>query len=459
MTFAVLRYHIPISGQICSRCIKVIGSYVGRHPRSFSKVSIPEPEFDWEYLGDSKNHAEIQKNIVNRKGVGNIKELEGVLGNISSLKKSNESTSELWKKAKELAAEIPNRTHPLSPIGDEDENETIASGIINPRPKFDFKPHNILELGSYLDGLRVDNVGHVCGPRSYYFMNDFARLEQALVSYTVSRLKKHGFSLLSVPDMLNPQVIEGCGFKANDHQVYKVSVPGDDDVCLSGTGEIGLAGYLMNKRLTQEEMPCRLMTVSRCFRAEASEAQSDMGIYRVHQFTKVEMFVLVANEMNASEQMFEEMVAIQTNMFKDLGIHFRILNMSSGELGAPAYRKFDMEALMPAHVDEGYWGEISSTSNCTDYQSRRLNIKYTDGGGNLKHVHTLNGTACAVPRMMIALLETHQKKEPGRRGAVSVTLPVALQPFMQGQEKIVAQKPLKMKWTRRQKSYSARNMP
>lgn len=234
---------------------------------------------------------------------------------------------------------------------------------------------------------------------------------------------------MTVPDILAPEVIQSCGMQTEGerNQVYKL-IP--QNLCLSGTSEMSLAGYLAVRRLKSNKLPLKLTAVSRCFRAETSSLHEEKGIYRVHQFTKVEMFS--ACKSNESEQILEEFREIETNLFKNLGIHFKLLDMPPYELGAPAYRKYDIEAWMPGRQ---MWGEISSCSNCTDFQSRRLNILEESENGETSFVHTVNGTACAVPRMLIALIETFQKED----GTISV--PKELQKYTKF-EKIVKKKVL-----------------
>uniref|UniRef100_A0A1B0DM75 serine--tRNA ligase n=1 Tax=Phlebotomus papatasi TaxID=29031 RepID=A0A1B0DM75_PHLPP len=238
--------------------------------------------------------------------------------------------------------------------------------------------------------------------------------EQALLHYTVDQLSAHQFQLVSVPDIVPAQVIEGCGFSTTGerNQVYKLSEP---PFCLSGTAEMALAAYFAGEILPEEILPVKVMAVSRCYRAEVSGLQEERGIYRVHQFSKVEMFGVA--EPGKSDQLLEEFKNIQVDLFRKLGLHFQILDMPPMELGAPAYRKYDIEAFLEGR---GAYGEISSCSNCTDFQARRLGIKTASG----KFAHTVNGTACAIPRMLIAILEAFQNPD----GTISV--PDSLQPYL-----------------------------
>jgi seryl-tRNA synthetase len=238
----------------------------------------------------------------------------------------------------------------------------------------------------------------------------------------MSEITSHGFNLMSVPDILPAEVIKACGMETDGerNQVYKIQ---PTNLCLSGTSEMALAGYFAGSQFKVEESPIKVTAVSRCFRAETSGLNEEKGIYRVHQFTKVEMFSVC--RASQSEAMLEEFKDIEIGLFNKLGLHFKLLDMPPNELGAPAYRKYDTEAWMPGRE---MWGEISSCSNCTDYQSRRLNIKFDN-----EFAHTVNGTACAIPRMLIAIIETFQKEDG------TIAIPKVLQKFMK-KEKIMKQK-------------------
>lgn len=242
--------------------------------------------------------------------------------------------------------------------------------------------------------------------------------EHALVKYTIDRLVASNFELISVPDLLPASVIEGCGFSTRGErsQVYKLN---HGDLCLSGTSEMALAAYFANRTIPRREAPVKKIAFSRCFRAETSGLQEERGIYRVHQFNKVEMFTVTHKD--DSEAVLEEFKNIQIDLFNGLGLHFKVLDMPPHELGAPAYRKYDIETYM---VGRAMWGEISSCSNCTDYQARRLNMKIIEEDGTESFAHTVNGTACAVPRMLIALIETYQTAKG------SVMIPEALIPYL-----------------------------
>ncbi|KAM4640661.1 serine--tRNA ligase, mitochondrial [Discoglossus pictus] len=320
------------------------------------------------------------------------------------------------------ALRIPNSTHPDTPIGHESNARVLE--VIGEKPEFDFEIRGHLEIGEDLDIIRQRRLSHVSGHRSYYLRGAGTLLQDALVNFTVSKLVKKGFIPMSVPDMLRGAVFEGCGMQADAHssQVYSLDPTHHPDLHLAGTSEVGIAGYFMDHAVMASDLPVRTVCCSTCYRAETDTGRETWGLYRVHHFTKVEMFGITADESGSeSQEMLNEFLGLQKEIFTQLGLHFKVLDMPTEELGLPAYRKYDIEAWMPGR---GKYGEISSTSNCTDYQSRRMNIMYEKPNGDLRHAHTVNGTACAVPRLLIAILETNQQKDG------SVRVPEVLQPFL-----------------------------
>uniref|UniRef100_A0A2S2QGJ2 serine--tRNA ligase n=2 Tax=Sipha flava TaxID=143950 RepID=A0A2S2QGJ2_9HEMI len=272
---------------------------------------------------------------------------------------------------------------------------------IGQKPVFDFKPLPLNMLKKVKYCLKTDNLTNYCGDRSYYFIGPLAKIEHALIQFTLSKLIKKGFKLVSVPDILPDELIKRCGMDTvgERNQIYTL----DNNYygkkwCLSGTSEMALAGSLMNKNIPKNKLPLKLCSVSRCYRAEVSDIAEERGMYRVHQFNKVEMFGACLPE--ESEYMTLYFRSIQEELFKSFDLHYRVLDMAKHELGNQAYRKYDIEAWMPGRKK---YGEISSCSDCTNYQSVRLSIN-SDG----TYLHTVNGTACAIPRLIIALAETHQ---------------------------------------------------
>uniref|UniRef100_A0A8C4ZMS8 serine--tRNA ligase n=1 Tax=Gadus morhua TaxID=8049 RepID=A0A8C4ZMS8_GADMO len=335
----------------------------------------------------------------------------------------------LYPKESELEAEhysralrLPNTTHPDVPIGD--ESQACVVELIGQKPEFNFKPKGHLELGEHLGLIRQRHLAHVSGHRSYYLRGTGARLQTALQNFALDTLQRRGFAPMVVPDMLKGAVFEGCGMQPNAHrsQVYSLDPLHFPDLNLAGTGEVGLAGFFMDHAVNWADLPVRSVCSSTCYRAETDTGRETWGLYRVHQFNKVEMFGVTADETGEeSSKLLEEFLSLQKEMFSSLELHYRVLDMPTQELGLPAHRKYDIEAWMPGRNS---YGEISSGSNCTDYQSRRLNILYERQDGSLQYAHTVNATACAVPRTIIAILETHQTKEG------TVRVPTALQPYL-----------------------------
>ncbi|XP_067875042.1 serine--tRNA ligase, mitochondrial isoform X2 [Heterodontus francisci] len=333
------------------------------------------------------------------------------------------------------ALKLPNWTHPSVPIGDESQAHVVET--VGDKPVFGFKPKGHLQIGEDLDIIRQRKVwsvvdarhfpqrlSHISGHRSYYLRGAGSELQLALVQFTMNKLLKKGFIPITVPDMLRGAVFEGCGMRPNakSSQVYHLDPTRFEDLCLAGTAEVGIAGYFMDHAVNLQDLPVRMVCCSTCYRAETDTGREAWGLYRVHHFTKVEMFGVTAAETGSeSTELLDEFVMLQKEIFSDLGLHYKVLDMPTQELGLPAYRKFDIEAWMPGR---GNYGELSSASNCTDYQSRRLNIMYYEETARLKYAHTINGTACAVPRTLIAILECNQLKDG------SVRVPTVLQPYL-----------------------------
>merc|ERR1712029_16172 len=344
----------------------------------------------------------------------------------------------------DAASNFPNMTHPA--VMDLDHPRVLYRSDawkpkFNPeRQKFARPFEEVTKALGY--PIRTSNTANIATEKSYFLYNQLAELEQALVRYTVDRLvNRHGFTLMSVPDLLPCEVIQNCGMDVSGDvtQVFKLEPRLFGQVALSGTAEMALGGFFTNKSLqftTDKESVKsdgirRYAAVSRCYRAESTRGQRERGIYRVHHFTKVEMFAVMPGSLDLSSMALDQFLDIQKQLFEGLDLHFKVLDMPPDDLGNPAYRKFDIEALYPGRkgafkksnetLDGDFYGEISSCSNCTDYQARRLNIREADTG---RFAHTINGTACAVPRMIMALVEQHQSNTS------SFEMPVKLSRFM-----------------------------
>jgi seryl-tRNA synthetase len=317
------------------------------------------------------------------------------------------------------ASKIPNMTHPEVPVGknESDNRELRRWGAI---PHFDYKPKDHLELGKELDLIDFEGAQDVAGQKFYYLKNQAVILELALVRYALDMLHDQGFIPFITPDIAREQVAAGLGFntRGEESNIYTIENTG---MCLIGTAEITLGGYYAGRILDAQNLPLKLAGFSHCFRREAGAAgQYSKGLYRVHQFSKLEMFIICLPE--DSEKLHDYLLGIEEKIYRGLEIPYRIVDVCTGDLGNPAYRKYDIEAWMPGRSENGEWGEITSASNCTDFQSRRLQIRTKYGGENIL-VHMLNGTAIAISRTLIALLENFQTKDG------EITIPRKLIPY------------------------------
>ncbi len=324
----------------------------------------------------------------------------------------------------EAARQIPNMCNPAVPVGKVDTENLEVKKVGTPR-KFDFKPKDHVQLGESLDLIDFDRGTKVSGPKFYYLKNEAVFLEEALIMYALNTLRKHGFTTFITPDVAKEEVLKGIGFnpRGNESNVYAIE---EEGTCLVATAEITLGGFHSGEILDKNALPLFYCGLSHCFRREAGAAgHFSKGLYRVHQFDKVEMFVYCLPEQ--SDELHEKLRLIEEEIFEGLGLPFRVVDTCTGDLGAPAYRKWDLEAWMPGRSDEnhpdGDYGEVTSTSNCTDYQARRLNVKYHDDDGKNKYVHMLNGTAIAVGRAMLAIFENYQNADG------SITVPPVLVPY------------------------------
>jgi seryl-tRNA synthetase len=342
-----------------------------------------------------------------------------------------EQAAQLEKELQRIVAEtesilkqIPNMTHPAAPIGDETASREIARGK-TPIREFDFSPKDHVQIAEQLDLIDFEAGARVTGHGFYFLKNEAVLLELALQKYAIDLLRSEGFTVATTPDLARNDVLEGIGFlpRGPETQIYSIE---NTDLSLIATAEITLGGYFADQILEAEQLPIKMAGISHCFRTEAgAHGRATRGIYRVHQFTKVEMFAFTLP--NQSDDMLEYFRSIECQIFDGLGIPYRVIDTASGDLGGPAYRKYDLEAWMPGR---GEFGEVTSTSNCTDYQSRRLGIRYrVKGEKGTQFVHTLNGTAVAISRALIAILENYQQADG------SVVIPEVLRPLV-GLERI-----------------------
>ncbi len=342
--------------------------------------------------------------------------------------KTDEAKKELEEvsvKYKELLSRIPNMTHPDVVVSkNEDDNPVLE--IVKEPVKFDFEPLDHVQITESLDLIDFERATKVSGAKFYYLKNELVFLEQALINYVLGIALKHGFTPFTTPDLAKKEVLEGLGFnpRGNETQVYNIE---NTDLSLIGTAEITMGGYHMNEVIDEKDLPKKYIAVSHCYRTEAGAySKFSKGIFRVHQFTKAEIFQYVVPEK--SEEAHQEILEIEKEIFKGLDIPFRVVDHCTADLGGPAIRTFDLEAWMPGKPNKdgtmGDWAEITSTSNCTDYQSRGLNIKYKKENGEKNYLHMLNGTAVAVTRAVIAILENYQQADG------SVKIPEILKKYM-----------------------------
>ncbi|MCC6934796.1 MAG: serine--tRNA ligase [Candidatus Yanofskybacteria bacterium] len=329
-----------------------------------------------------------------------------------------------------LLLRVPNLTHPDAPLGGEEDYVVLATQ--GTPPTFDVPPKDHEELLVGLGLIDFERGAKVAGSKSYFSSEDLVRLNRALISYGIDVVTRHGFRLMETPDLAKDSILSGIGFnpRGPETQVYSIE---QSDLSLIGTAEITMGGYHADEILDLSSGPKKYVALSHCFRTEAGAyGRVSKGLYRVHQFTKLEMFVYCAPEQ--SEEMHAELLSIEREICDGLQLPYRVIDTAAGDLGGPAYRKYDIEAWMVMKADEsspaGGYGEVTSTSNCTDYQSRRLNIRYRTSEGATAFVHTLNGTALNSSRFPIAIVENYQRADGG------ITVPEVLRPYLGGLEVI-----------------------
>lgn len=312
----------------------------------------------------------------------------------------------------DLMMAVPNMTHPESPVGEENDYRVIFESKIPEKPKFKQKNHEELMIAN--DLIDFERGAKVAASKFYFLKNNAVRLNMALINYAIDIISKHGYILMETPDMAKDEILSGIGFnpRGKETQVYSIE---NQNLSLIGTAEITMGGYHADEVLDLSGGAKKYMALSHCYRTEAGAyGKTSKGLYRVHQFTKLEMFVFC--KPNESEKYHQEILEIEKKIVAGLKLPYRVIDIASGDLGGPAYKKFDIEAWMTMNESEnnsqgGGWGEITSCSNCTDYQARRLNIKYRDENGELKYVHTLNGTGMVMSRFPLAIVENYQRQD------------------------------------------------
>ncbi len=400
------------------------------------KVDVPR----FVQLEETRKTLQIEVEELNRKAnevsksIGKAKDAAEREARKEEGRQLREKTQSLQTQVDQLAVEvdaiqrqIPNLSHPDAPIGVDDKSNLEVFRGKTPLPTFDFKPLDHVELAEKLDLVDFEAGAQVAGHGFYFLKNDAVLLELALQRYAVDVLMREGFTPMTTPDLARNDVLAGTGYipRGPETQIYSID---NSDLSLVATAEITLGGMLAGQTLEAEQLPIKLCGISHCFRTEAgAHGRATRGLFRVHQFTKIEMFAFTMPDQ--SEAMLNHLRDLECKLFDGLGIPYRVVDTATGDLGGPAYRKFDLEAWMPGR-DE--FGEVTSTSNCTDFQARRLNIRYKIKGEKGTHfLHTLNGTAIAISRALIAIMENYQQADG------SILVPEVLRPFV-GKERIVA---------------------
>jgi len=350
------------------------------------------------------------------------------------LKEDEERMNKLFVQLKQACDTIPNIPHESVPQG-KDETENVVEKTHGKIKDFKFQPQDHQELGMFLDIIDIETGSKTSGARFYYLKNEAVQLEFALINWLLQKYIKKGFIPVTVPMLVKEEMMYATGFfPADRNEIYTVNPKmtcqecgksgpesESDNLFLIGTSEVTLAGLHMFKPINEEDLPKRYVGFSSCFRREAGSYGKDTkGILRVHQFDKLEMFSFCHPDKSWKEHEF--LLKIEEEILKELKLPYQVVNICGGDLGAPAAKKYDCEVFVPS---QGKYRELTSCSNCTDFQARRGNIRYKNEKGTF-FVHTLNGTAMASTRTIIAILENYQKKDG------SVVIPKVLQPFMGG---------------------------
>jgi seryl-tRNA synthetase len=353
----------------------------------------------------------LSKQIGEAKQAGEETEAERLMATVQGLKETIESGKEeletVEAELNRLVVSLPNLPDPDAPEG-MTEDDAVVLREVGERPEFGFEPRDHLEIGTALGLIDMEAGARLSGSRFAYLKGDLVMLELALVRFAIELVRAEGHEPVVPPVLVREEALEGTGFLPGDRdQIYEIP---KDDLFLTGTSEVALAGLHADQILDAEELPLRYCGFSTCFRREAGAAGRDTrGIFRVHQFDKVEMFSFVAPSESAAEH--ERLLAIEERILGELEIPYRVVNVAVGDLGASAAKKYDCEAWIPS---QERYRELTSCSNTTDYQARRLSCRYRAGDGESPQaVHTLNGTAVAVGRTMIALIENRQDRDGG----------------------------------------------
>lgn len=364
---------------------------------------------------ESQNIAKVKKEGGDFKAqIQKVKEIA------NEIEAKEEILKEIEAKRNRLLIKIPNLLDESVPIGEDDE-ENVEIRTFGEKPNFDFEPRNHIELCELNDWFDLDTASKVAGSRFYYLKGELVMLEIALYQYVLNKLQSKGYTPVFVPHMLRREIIgKSVSLEDFEEAIYKIE---DEDLYLIATAEQPLAALGIDKTFNYKELPIKLAGLSPCYRKEAGVTKDSKGIFRVHNFNKIEQFVF--SNPKESDKILEELINNAEEIFKELGIHYRIVDICSGDIGFFAAKKYDLEAYLPG---QGKYREMVSASNYRDYGARRLNARYQTENGNLEFVHTLNSTAVALTRILIAIIENFQTKEG------NVIIPEVLRPYFGGRE-------------------------
>ncbi len=356
---------------------------------------------------------EVGREIAKEKDENKKKELIEQMREVNKeIKENDEKIAKLFSEREKYRYKVGNILLDDVPVGEDEESNEIVR-VVGEKPKFDFEPKAHVDLTNMLDLADFEKAAEIAGSRFYYLKNEMVILHMALIRYALDKLIENGYSIMLTPFMVKRNVMEAAAELADfEEQLYKV----DGDMFLIATSEQTLAALHMNEAIPENELPKVYGGFSSCFRKEAgSHGKDTKGVFRVHQFDKVEQYVFCLPE--ESKKWHEKMLAVSEELMKGLGLHYRVVNIASGEMNDNAAKKYDIEVWMPA---QGKYREMVSCSNCTDYQARKLNVKVVRNNGEREVLHTLNSTALAMPRIITAILENFQQEDG------SVKIPEAL---------------------------------
>lgn len=364
---------------------------------------------------------ENTREVIAQKKNGNV---DNLIANGKILKEKAKALADelafAKEKYEELALTVPNIMADDTPIDKDGLGNVEIEKFLEPKT-FDFVPKSHIELGKDLDLIDFERASKVAGPKFYYLKNELVTLELALEMYALNKLVKKGYTPLMTPDVSRTSILQSSGFnpRGAESNTYKLE---DLDLNLIATAEITIGGFHSGEILKLSDLPLKYVGLSHCFRREAgAPGKNDAGLYRVHQFSKVEMYQFTTVE--DGEKALQELLSIEKEIYQELKIPYHIVRICSGDMGAPAYKKYDIEAWMPGRGENGEYGEVTSVGNFTTFQSRRLNITYVDKDGKKQFVNTLNGTAIALTRTILAIMENYQQKDG------SILIPEVLQKF------------------------------